>query len=1770
MKKLNTKLLRSFLLLLLLPATLTAQNFSNYNWYFGNSPQGVRFSRSNNTASLVSTTVPLNTGGSAVASDQINGDLLFYTDGTTLYDVTNAVMPNGTGLNGAPVGNQPVAVAKVPGQLNQFYVITNSATFGSPGSIAYRIVDMSLFGNAVFPAPALGDATTNTNTTIAGLATNRSEAMIVIPHDNGDDFWLVTHANGSPDYSVTLVTTTGPSTTTTFTGLGLINDAVNFAYHAGTNRIAVSPQEGTRDAEILNFDPATGALSFQQRILNSGVPTATTTPSIYDMEFSPNGDLVYLSRTGEPGVQADVLQFDLNGGATVSLASVLPAPNTIAQSYGLQIGPDSAIYHLYQATANGPFLLGKITDADSLAPKALYTAQAFPGNINFKGKQFPSFAPRDTVDLKVTFTADGLCANSPTSFYPTVTPSADSLSWDLGDGTGKSHDWSPVYTYPKDGTYPVTVTAYLNGQKATYTAPVTITPFDTQINLVQDTTACSCELPVQKAVPPKPSCGRVFKVTAKVNGSGSPQLQWFGPGGLIPGATTATLAPDSAGYYYLVATVGGCSTYAGVNIKEYDVQDQRANIWFFGKNAGLDFNPPNPNNPTPPPVPNPIKNNVMDAPAGTSTISDRNGQVVLFTNGKSVWNRQEQLLSSDIGGDSLSAQAALIIPVPGDETLYYIFTTKDVYGDGTFELRYALFDLKLNNGTGGIVDPDGNPATPPSTLLFAKSTERITGNANWLIAHEYGNNSFRAYKITQQGIGNPVISSIGSDHNFATAANGQGYMKLGAKNRLAVALSTPGVSNVVEVFDFADSSGTVSNFRSADLKNGNGQVYGVELSAGGNKLFATLQGTGSSQIAEFAFDSLGIPYLKKPPIAPVGQKLGAIQTAPNGQVYVAAEGDTKLGVITVNEDTTAVSQFQPSKQDLLAGTNSRLGLPNFIQNLGNPTQGPGLAVNGSCVQDSISFVGTPTDPIDSLGWTLLQGATVLKSLKNQQAFKYLFAAPGKYQVKLHLTNRCGLDTLLTQDFEIFGAPPDPSTAVVLCNGPIAIDANPNDLPDLTYAWSTGAVTETITVNKKALYKVTVTNKAGCTTDGQILASDSRPILELGPNTTICEGTSIGTLDAQNPGMTYAWTINGTPAGTAAQIAVNTSVPSPPSYEYEVTVTDPINTCFSKDSVIYTINAKPVIGGPNTVAPTSCGTPDGKIINLSITGPAAGLFSYFITGPSTSISDTDLSVGAIPDATGLAAGTYGITVADQVTGCATNTTASINDNAFSLVATQVGTCNPNIALSVDVTATPGPLTFPLTYRVIDQATLAVVETNTAGTEPFSTGPVPANSFTPTQYTVEVTSGGCKAGFNAQVLQNPTASITGFTSDVCAEPMTVQVQGGTSWLWSGPDITSATTVNPITIGPPAGVQTYKVKVSQAGVCDLDTAVTVTVAPAFTANYTHTDACADQVTLTATPDGAYTYFWYINDVLQSQLGGTQVVVPKANDGAVYKLEVRNAAGCKKTFTDQPIQVDGTLTVALTGTLACVGTPFTLTAVPSRSSVVAWAFNGTTIPNQSGGTLQDTRSGKYTVTASEASCQATADMDVTVNPSTPGYMKDEALICPEPENPDPNTRQVVLDPGEFTSYAWYKNDITLDITTPTLTVDELGLYSVKLVNEFGCSSSDKTQVKEQCDPVIVGPNAFRPTSVIQGQAGDYVNQAFMLFTFFIDDQNFQVFIFNRWGEMIYQSNQRDFKWNGGYNNNAGQQAPPGTYTYLVRYQSSYRPEKGVQEKRGGVVLLR
>ena len=117
-------------------------------------------------------------------------------------------------------------------------------------------------------------------------------------------------------------------------------------------------------------------------------------------------------------------------------------------------------------------------------------------------------------------------------------------------------------------------------------------------------------------------------------------------------------------------------------------------------------------------------------------------------------------------------------------------------------------------------------------------------------------------------------------------------------------------------------------------------------------------------------------------------------------------------------------------------------------------------------------------------------------------------------------------------------------------------------------------------------------------------------------------------------------------------------------------------------------------------------------------------------------------------------------------------------------------------------------------------------------------------------------------------------------------------------------------------------------------------------------------------------------------------------------------------------------------------------------------------------------------------------------------------------------------------------------------------------MINNFGCPSSDETTLLLECEPSIVAPTAFRPSSNVAE------NSSFFIYSFFVANEGFEVFIFNRWGEMIYQTNERDFRWNG--TNKNGVLLPAGTYTYVVKYRSSFKPELGILEKRGGVVLVR
>jgi gliding motility-associated-like protein len=1705
-------------------SALLAQPLTGTNWYFGNSPQGFQFGRGTGQPTLVTDqATPFGTGGGAVASEPGSGKLLFYTDGNNVYDGGHRVMPNGSGLFGNAAANQPAAICKVPGEVARYFIFTNTADFTAGGTIHFSIVNRNLFGNAVFPTPARGDVETR-NTPVPGLS-GRSEGMIVIGHANGEDFWLITHQSGTQNFAVTLINaasfTAGTFATTAFNGLGVPMSVANFAYHEPTRRLAVSAQNSRTDAIVLSFNPSTGVLAFDRTIFNSGV-TTTTNQLIYDMEWSLSGRFLYLSRHGEAGVDADVLQYDyLN--SNVTLATVLPARPF--RSYGLQMALDSSIYHLYQAIASGPFLVGRLRRTDTVAAGVLYSPLPF-GSVDFAGTQFPSFLARDTVGLQLSFVSTGSCQNSPTTFFASVQPAADSIVWDFGDAR-RGRGVSPIHTFEGAGSFNVRMYAFFRGQVDSVAQVVTINQFPLRIQLVPDTTACRSEFPPPRGT----SSPRQFSVRAQVQGGTPTSIVWSN------GDTGPVLTPDSSGYYYVVVTdAGGCTSYAGVNVREYGLQDQTANIWYFGRRAGIDFNVA---------PPRPLNDSAMDAPEGCAIVCDRNGQTIFYTDGNAVFDRTHTQIDTGIGGDPDATQSALIVPVPGDETLYYIFTTQAINGTSLNELRYSLFDIKPNSGRGAVVRKN--------VLLFRRSSERITSTGPWLVAHEWGTNFFRAYPISANGIGDPVVSSIGSVHSLSTVENGQGYMKFGPNNNLAVPISTPGTRNIIELFHLNDSTGRISNLRRINLNEPNGQVYGIEFSNAGNKLFASVKTPSNSYLFEYFLDSLQRPFFKQR--IPHPRELGAIQLAPDGQIFMAINGSNVLATIQALEDTTRLSTVNFSGFTLAAGTNSRLGLPNFRRIDMTAFGGPLVGFEGICLGDTTRFNATPTDPIDQVNWFFGDGGS-----GSGLGVNHLYAAPRAYTVTARFTNRCGLDTTLVQTVNVVAPPPPPTLAsTALCVGPVTLDANAGNLPGLSHLWSTGDTTRTLVVSRPVMLTVLNTDINGCSSFAQALVADNRPLVELGPDLTICEDSATPALNAQNPGAVYEWRLNGTVTGTSQTQFVDTSTPG--IFRYEVTVTDPITTCVVTDTRTYTINVSPafVLSGTN---PTTCGTPTGSLtLTLNPSTPAGGPYQFFLTGPGGfNQQGVDLDAPSVTGPiTGRAAGTYSVVVSDQVSGCSLSSSLGLTDATFTISAAPVPpNCDPVV---YNVVTTAGA---PLQQVTITNNATGVATTLTNQPASFATPGLPAGT-----YVLQVRdNAGCINSTNLTVSPAPVVPVT-LTPNLCV--LTLTASGATGYSWSSvpPAAIAGPTNQPtISLTPNAGTATFTVTATAAGQCPATQSVTLNVGPGIaTPSLLQSTACAPSVVVNVTPAGPFLYRWYRNGALDTSLGGSSQTFPLAQNGTALAVEIFDPVSGCSTPRSGPItlRVVGNLTVGLASTPPCQdGQPFTLTATPSLGGATfAWERAGAVITGVTSASTQQMQEGLFRVTANLADCRAAATLNVVRAPLPEGALPNRVVICNDPENLDPATSRVQLDPGPFQAYAWFKNELPLGFTSQVFTADSQGRYEVLLTNSYNCQARDATEVLNDCVPTVVAPNAFRPGS------HSPENREFRVFSFFVEDDGFQVYIFNRWGELVFSSTDRNFRWNGTYNN-VGAPLPPGTYAYVVKYVSSFRPQEGVREKRGGVALLR
>ncbi|MFO7723591.1 MAG: T9SS type A sorting domain-containing protein [Bacteroidales bacterium] len=379
---------------------------------------------------------------------------------------------------------------------------------------------------------------------------------------------------------------------------------------------------------------------------------------------------------------------------------------------------------------------------------------------------------------------------------------------------------------------------------------------------------------------------------------------------------------------------------AGLMLSAFDSEAQKeANIWYFGENAGLDFSGGTPAY---------LLNGVMNKDEGCSSVSDANGNLLFYTSGIRVWNRNHQQMpnGSGLAGHESSSQSALIVPRPGSTNLFYVFTTDAFfYSNG---LRYSVVDLSLQGGMGDV--------TTKNVLLHTPSTEKLTAvkHSNqtdiWVIAHEGNSSSFTAYLVTSAGVSPPVTTSIGMIHTGGGATgtlNAIGCMKASPDgSKLALAMYNQGS---IELFDFNSTSGAFSNPVSFPAIYP--WAYGVEFSPDNSKLYFT-----TDSIVYQADLNAGSPTAIINSVLPVGSValgpfgegyLAALQLGPDMKIYGTSFFSEYLVVINA-PDARGIECGFDEQGVWLGGRHCYAGLPGFVQSW---FYNPPSAVDKPCKND---------------------------------------------------------------------------------------------------------------------------------------------------------------------------------------------------------------------------------------------------------------------------------------------------------------------------------------------------------------------------------------------------------------------------------------------------------------------------------------------------------------------------------------------------------------------------------------------------------------------------------------------------------------------------------------------------------------------------------------------------------------------------------------------------------------------------------------------------
>ncbi len=781
---------------------------------------------------------------------------------------------------------------------------------------------------------------------------------------------------------------------------------------------------------------------------------------------------------------------------------------------------------------------------------------------------------------------------------------------------------------------------------------------------------------------------------------------------------------------------------------------------------------------------------------------------------------------------------------------------------------------------------------------------------------------------------------------------------------------------------------------------------------------------------------------------------------------------------------------------------------------------PQILSLSTSLEDSVSCYG------------LLDGKSYVTVTGGTQPYTYLWSDPsssttdtisnlaaGMYYIVLTDANGCNAvdsievgesDSLVsslavTQDISCFGG----------SDGRVLTNIQGGTAP-LTYLWSNNNNTDSLSGVVAGSYQLTVTDARQCTDTLSVVLNEPTQLTSTIDSSfnISCNGLIDGYASVSANGGTTPYTYLWNDPANSSTAQINNLPPG----AYTVTVTD-ANQCTSTNSIV--ISQAPVLSTSNIsfIAVSCFGLADGSA-NISVVG---GRMPYTYSWSNNSDSSS---------AVGLAGGNYYVTVTDS-SGCVIVDSVSIAEPTALGLSLDEDSITCNGFSDGRIRSTPVGGTTPYTYSW----------SNSQNTQDIF-------NLSPGDYSLTLTdANGCTIADTAFILQ-PDSILLTLTEDdtICVNTpilLTANVNGGvgnyqynwTNGLGNAPDHSVS----------PTQTTTYSVSVTDGNACPPATgSVTIGVRNIYNENVSLTASgiicLGDSATLTpifnpsANAIGPFSYIW------SQGLSGTGPVVVGPTVDTYYSLAIVD--GCSNSIIDSAlVEVSQPPAINLGDSLIEGCSPLTVTFDNGSPAGYThfWDFGDGNNSNQATPThtyinTDNLNEVSYFVTYSVQNldgCESdfTGNFEVNVWPTPVSSFQ----ISPEVTDIENPVVQGFGDLNDATNFYWTFGDgDSAFVNDPIHTYADTGSYTISLYkeNSYGCSDIAYRVFRVEPNYTIRIPNVFTPRTGGSGGGGydpnNPNNTVFFPFVEYVDQ--YRLSIFNRWGELVFESKDQNQGWDGYY----------------------------------------